>query len=101
MKHTPGPWHVEACPEHGGKHPLHDNRYVRASNGDYVCAMRDTSAQFYDARLIAAAPELLEAASNLYELLANGFHIDNEWPDHAARTFELARAAIAHATGGE
>ena len=42
---------------------------------------------------------LLEAASGLHELLANGFHIDNEWPDHAVKTFVRANAAIAHAKG--
>ena len=67
--HTPGPLHVEACPEHGGKHPLHDSRYVRSSSGDYVCTMRDTSTQFGDAHLIAAAPDLLMVGISMMELM--------------------------------
>ena len=58
--HTPGPWTVEACPVNGGVHPLHDNRHI-VSNGGIVCDLRDQPAQSADARLIAAAPELLHA----------------------------------------
>jgi hypothetical protein len=93
-KHTPGPWHVEACPEHGGKHPLHDNRYVCASNGDYVCAMRDTSSQFYDARLIAAAPDMLAALERVVADAGGSTTIYQ-----IRRALTLAHAAIAHAKG--
>ena len=51
---------MEPCPEHGGKHPLHDHRIV-SSPGGWVCVMRDQQAQEADANLIAAAPALLEA----------------------------------------
>tara|TARA_R100000458_G_C8278085_1_gene253889 strand:+ start:836 stop:1189 length:354 start_codon:yes stop_codon:yes gene_type:complete len=59
-KHTPGPWTIEADPEKAGLHPLHDNRYIASERG-WVCALRDQPAQAADARLIAAAPDLLHA----------------------------------------
>jgi len=60
MKHTPGPWTIEADAEKAGRHPLHDNRHVVAQSGT-VCDLRDQPAQAADARLIAAAPDLLAA----------------------------------------
>lgn len=54
-------WHVEADPEHAGKHPLHDNRFICRENGDIVCALRDQSTQATDAALLASSPDLLEA----------------------------------------
>ncbi len=60
-KHTPGPWRVEADKENEGLHPLHDNRFVMGSTNTIVCALRDQSTQANDARLIASAPEMLEA----------------------------------------
>ena len=58
--HTPGPWTIEADPDKAGLHPLHDNRYVGSERG-WVCALRDQPEQAADARLIAAAPDLLAA----------------------------------------
>jgi len=65
-KHTPGPWTVEAYPDRASRHPLHNNRYV-ASPGGLVCALRDQPAQAADARLIAAAPELLAALRRIID----------------------------------
>ena len=58
--HTPGPWTIEADADKAGRHPLHDNRHVTARTG-IVCDLRDQPAQAADARLIAAAPDLLHA----------------------------------------
>lgn len=59
---TPGPWKVEADPEHQGKHPFHDNRFIMATNedGHYVtiCKMMDSVHQKPDATLIASAPTM-------------------------------------------
>ena len=59
-QHTPGPWAIEADADKAGRHPLHDNRHVTARTG-IVCDLRDQPAQAADARLIAAAPDLLHA----------------------------------------
>ena len=71
--HTPGPWKVMPCPIHKGKHILQDHRWIATENanveyspyvkndwglssGSLICKMRDTTP--YDAKLIAAAPDL-------------------------------------------
>ena len=95
--HTPGPWMV--TPDHDAidkaraegrePHVLHDNRFVSSIDGDLVCSLRDQTAQRADARLIAAAPDLLAAL------------VDIANPDHNGRDLRaIARAAIAKAEGG-
>jgi hypothetical protein len=81
--HTPGPWSVEddtpfslwvSCPD--GKNPLHQNRLNRD--------------RLANARLMAAAPELLEA---LESIVASSALTDTQlWAD--------ARDAVAKAKGG-
>ena len=58
MPHTPGPWEVHHWGDNEGD--------IRSSDGKLVCVMRDgATAQEEDwegdARLIAAAPDLLDA----------------------------------------
>lgn len=78
-KHTPGPWKVMPCPVNFGKHALHDYRWIATAeatveyghdprswaveNGSLICEMRDGPVA--NARLIAAAPELLAALRRL------------------------------------
>lgn len=79
--HTPGPWAV-------GKNERSDERIeVRAEPLGLLVALVEKSS---DARLIAAAPELLEA---LRDVLA--FDARTDRPD----VFDRARAAIAKAEG--
>ena len=62
-RHTPGPWTIEADRDWEGvgrRHALHDNRHVVAHSG-IICDLRDQPSQAADARLIAAAPDLLHA----------------------------------------
>jgi len=59
-RHTPGTWTIKADADKAGLHPLHDNRHVVAHSG-IICDLRDQPAQAADARLIAAAPDLLHA----------------------------------------
>lgn len=65
-QHTPGPWSVERHPHSG--HPL------VAGEGEYVVAdcgngEIETASEEANARLIAAAPELLEALISLRDFL--------------------------------
>ena len=93
-KHTPGPWLMRESATHVtvtnalGDAVFHDDKRI-------PCVMAD-------ARLIAAAPELLEACLAMIEW-------DDREKDHAVdfrkrmelceQAFQKARAAIAKATG--
>jgi hypothetical protein len=76
---TPGPWHEEE--EHGGI-------YVNTEEGYHVAQVFRLAA---NARLIAAAPEMLEALKALVETIPHA--------DHGI--WEKARAIIAKAEGNE
>lgn len=93
-KHTPGPW-IGAGPSFGAPLPLYTTEIVTEAEDDdgevrTICTMPPVE---YDeeneanALLIAAAPELLEA---LTEMLAE---------DDGGRAAEKARQAITKATG--
>jgi len=119
-KHTPGPWVV--CVQDGeekaytvfAEHQL-VSKHIEAGAWDHFVACAGASHENYEAnaRLIAAAPDLLSA---LTELMASaGENITREsdkslaaildepdCPDEAKRqirAFLIARAAIAKATG--
>lgn len=94
--HIPGPWVIERVPGGWG---------VRAPSWGYVAIHDDSSlphwneGQEANRRLIAAAPELLEALegiANHYDMDGYG---DKAWKDLALEMADLARAAIAKATG--
>jgi len=101
MAHTPGPWH---CGNRDNWWRIYDE------NGVYIAAAKDPSpapnhkADGFDieeanARLIAAAPDLLEALKWLvYECNTNFIFADDvDGPEYAA--LEAARTAIAKAKG--
>jgi len=103
-----------ADPDNKGKHPLHDRRYIvtedaeiefghdpRPGNwtlatGSIVCVLRDQEKQDADARLIAAAPELLEALEGIIEIGKR----DMSNPKYD-EYFEAARKAIVKANKKE
>ena len=91
-KHTPGPWIV---------YEFVDGYDIRAPEAEcYVATASDPEAVWgaigreEDARLIAAAPELLEALENLLKV-----HEGEGGTQHNAA--DIARAAIAKAKGEE
>lgn len=105
-KHTPGPWEVS----HGGHGSPHgfviDEYYVlnRTVADDVAIAadIVDPATQMpseANARLIAAAPELLEA---LQLCMADMVLTEAHYGEHPAaqKAIDQARAAIAKATGG-
>jgi len=80
--HTPGPWYQH-------------RETVQAPNGTLVATLANANGTCNDnARLIAAAPELLEALQMALPHLESVAMKDNA-------AYALARAAIAKATGGE
>lgn len=75
-----------ADPQHKGKHPFHDNRWVMTEDaeiehdnnsdewtlarGSIICMMRDhVSSPDANAKLVAAAPELLAVLQNELEMI--------------------------------
>jgi len=91
-KHTPGPWVV---------YELIDGYDIRSPEAEcWVATASDPEAVWgaigreEDARLIAAAPEMLEALENLLKV-----HEGKDGTQHNAA--DIARAAIAKAKGEE
>jgi hypothetical protein len=108
-KHTPGPWRV--LPKWDERT---NGRLVYANNaGNSVASalyLGGTEEATANARLIAAAPDLLAALQTSLGRMNDGHDLRHGWwlqafPDCRARTAELrqaidkARAAIAKATG--
>ena len=99
---TPGPWAIEADPEHQGKHPYHDNRFIVATDADghhvTICKMMDSVHQKPDAALIANAPTMrsdledgIAAAQNVIDAwekgnLASAVNNLQEWMRQATET---------------
>jgi hypothetical protein len=91
------------CPDNAGKHPYHDHRWIATADakverghdprswglesGELICQMRDGTPA--NARLIAAAPELLA--------LVRAWLLTDPHGTHSA----ACRAAIAKAEGRE
>ena len=96
MKHTPGPWVV--C--RGVVHQIPVASVAMDGlklNVAHVAGIRNGEA-LANARLIAAAPNLLEALQDVCaRLLYRGVSTNAGHPDRTA--LEVARAAIAKATG--
>jgi len=107
MSHTPGPWKREGLSIYGPKHPdsKHKNGRIfitRIVVGTHRADPRlDGGADRFpfdaddDARLIAAAPELLEACERLLAVVEAEPEACGIYKAHAA----IARAAIAKAKG--
>jgi hypothetical protein len=86
-QHTPGPWKVHTEGKKTG--------ILTSDNVDHVATVHNLYRQEANARLIAAAPELLEALAVFLAQYAS--HSTD--PDREARPeIKLARAAIAKAT---
>ena len=102
LQHTPGPWIISADPMHfyslttviGGK-----ANHLKNGPPQQMIVQVGGFAEWQEAeanaRLIAAAPELLEALETLAE------HFEYYMGDNECRPLENARAAIAKAAGGQ
>jgi hypothetical protein len=99
MRHTPAPWFIDN--DLYGLHVEHRNFIDgKAFNYRVVCSITDIEEAEHNARLIAAAPELLEALENLVEMFAAGDG-SPEYHRHEPPEMKDARTAIAKATDGE
>jgi hypothetical protein len=98
MKHTPGPWYHDFASAMKNGSPQVVEYFVRR-DGDNVSIAADIvnpetcAPSEYNARLIAAAPDLLEA---LQDLLHQAEQSKEPWWD-----YEQARAAISKALGND
>ena len=100
-KHTPGPWLIAESVV--SRHAITNMRRIRSKNEGLehgaVCdvyGIQDGSEASANARLIAAAPDLLEALQGMIEVVSNTEYgeIDRKL------AVKDARASIAKATGG-
>ncbi len=91
MKATPGPWKVVGTEIWGAK--------VRIASGRGAYDEKDREIKKGNARLIAAAPELLEGYKELVKLLA----IQYAWSEEATMPawYKKARVIIAKAERGD
>lgn len=97
--HTPGPWSADwgyiVAPDVTGKHvDLYVATIAEEDEDGRVVPEHERDA---NARLIAAAPDLLAALREAF----NAFAFDDEGPVWADSTIAKARAAIARATGAD
>lgn len=87
-KHTPGPWKATFK---AGTYLIQSPEWRTIALAGYTDSEDDANA-----RLIAAAPDLLEAIRSMVDMFER--HIDGrEGPDDAAARWDKARAAIAKA----
>ena len=97
MRHTAGPW--ELVKIKGGHQCVSKGRGV-------IVLQHDSSEEAQaNARLIAMAPELLEAAERalpwLGKMIADGGHLGAVAPSACVKAMEALQAAIAKAEGNE
>lgn len=107
MAHTPGPWTTGTHGYGKARYSAPSEKFRRVMGGGYeLCRVwvGDPDAEPEDAfpdnlRLIAAAPELLDALRSFIELHDDGsLHIDGS-PSTEDPVITAARAAIAKAEG--
>ena len=98
-KHTPGPWLTDRRNAHTGQiatiHHCLNNDWIEIWTDKWAETGLGEGEQEANARLIAAAPELLDA---LTEIVAAA---DGDGWKQLDATFAAARAAITKATGGK
>ena len=89
-QHTPGPWRY--CKTNGS--PTHGEHVIAGAKPGYLAEVRDCGSGDVgaNARLIAAAPELLDALVAAVELIETISPIEGDTVRHA-------RSAIAKAVG--
>ena len=96
-KHTPGPWREGASTFCRGDGEVQMRVYTDHPPTEFDVFGDNLAA---NARLIAAAPDMLEALQALMDLNDNGGPFGGEmYQDRVDRAWDSARDAIARATG--
>tara|TARA_R100001082_G_scaffold111264_1_gene94553 strand:- start:7965 stop:8285 length:321 start_codon:yes stop_codon:yes gene_type:complete len=100
-KTVPGPWRVAPCPEKGGLHPLHDNRWIIKEGDEFgegfcrIAKMMDIQGQKETAQLIANAPAMARTLEQIgFALHAFGDSDDSGLRDTIASIVKLYRAKV-------
>lgn len=102
--HTPGPWVLDDVDNHADV-IADDYHFIDAGTG--CTGMRDPGfgiagcMSLADARLIASAPELLEALRILYAETADHVALNNFGDSHHNQSMRMARDALAKALGSQ
>jgi hypothetical protein len=89
LKHTPGPWDFMYSSR------FKVNVYSESTHAT-VCNLKKTDRDVTDARLIAAAPEMIEALIELW--IAMDLYLSNE-SSSSDKEFPLTKTIIEKATG--
>ena len=97
-KHTPGPWKVGMAFDNYGETEIAIEHMTPAGNLVVAVALGGLQGQDANARLIAAAPDLLAALQAIVKSLVD--QDDEGMIEHAQQMID-ARAAIAKSTGGQ
>jgi len=95
MTHTPGPWTQNIGPTHP--------HYQIVCKGERIASVEDHTAQTgSNARLIAAAPDLLEACEKalpwIAKMIADQSHLQAVAPKDCENTMQILQDAITLAT---
>lgn len=107
IKHTPGPWFAEANDSYWEVNPLNGGEDGTPFSVANVCCsapgFRDGGLQEANARLIAAAPELLQSLNEILSLYVSLVESGDAgfWNAEQEQEVIFARSVIAKATGKE
>ena len=102
VKHTPRPWQSDATNKYYSRHVIRHNGLIVATV-EHSPFDSTQDAEQANARLIAAAPEMLEALENaamwLGKMIADGAHKNAVAPRHCEVTLDRIEKLIAKAKG--
>ena len=97
-KHTPGPWTANKPTQSNGRAEVHAGPMLVAQAFNWLLDAEGDEQCWADARLIATAPELLEALKSAERAMSNK-RFAAEVLEHDSVVREMIRAAIARAEG--
>lgn len=110
MNHTPGPWELDTAKDRDGRYHIVNGQLPKGINAEFGYPVCDSSNRHHcitpqedaaNARLIAAAPEMLRVLQEISEWADNRADIDwNDQPNNAMQVQSLLGQIIAKATGG-